>query len=71
MKFNSIKTVKIRPIIARFICPEDTDHVFARKKGIKKSTRFKDAYIIAAYAIAIQDERRKVIKAKFKAKEQG
>ena len=31
-------------------------------------TRFKDAYITADYAKAIQDERRKLI---FKAKEQG
>ena len=44
---------------------------FSRKKGIKESTRFMDAYITADYAKAIQDERRKLIKAMFKAKEQG
>ena len=44
---------------------------FARKKAIKESTRFKDAYITANYANAIQDELRKLIKAMFKAKEQG
>ena len=60
-----------RPIIARFVCREDRDQVFARKKGIKESTRFKDAYITADYAKAIQDKRRKLIKAMFKAKEQG
>ena len=35
---------------------------------MKESTRFKDAYITADYAKAIQDE---LIKAMFKAKEQG
>ena len=44
---------------------------FARKTGIKESTRFKGAYITADYAKAIQDERRKLVKARFKAKEQG
>ena len=65
------KENKHRPIIARFVCREDRDQVFARKKGIKESTRFKDAYITADYAKAIQDERRKLIKVMFKAKEQG
>ncbi|CAH3165715.1 unnamed protein product [Porites lobata] len=50
------KENKHRPIIARFVCREDRDQVFARKKGIKESTRFKDAYITADYAKAIQDE---------------
>ena len=44
---------------------------FSRKKGIKESTRFKDAYITADYAKAIQDERRILLKAMFEAKEQG
>ena len=65
------KENKHRPIIARFVCREDRDKVFARKKEIKESTRFKDAYITADYAKAIQDERRMLIKAMFKAKEQG
>ena len=65
------KENKHRPIIVRFVCREDRDQVFARKKGIKESTRFKDAYITADYAKVIQDERRKLIKAMFKAKEQG
>ena len=65
------KENKHRPIIARFVCREDRDQVFARKKGIKESTRFLDAYITADYAKARQDERRKLIKAMFKAKEKG
>ena len=65
------KENKHRPIIAGFVCGEDREQVFARKKGIKESTRFKDAYITADYAKALQDERRKLIKAMFKAKEQG
>ena len=50
------KENKHRPIIARFVCREDRDQVFARKKGIKESTRFKDAYITADHAKAIQYE---------------
>ena len=65
------KENKHRPTIARFVCREDRDQIFARKKEIKESTRFKDAYITADYTKAIQDERRKLIKAMFKAKEQG
>ena len=57
------KENKHRPIIARFVCGEDREQVIARKKGIKESTRFKDAYITADYAKALQDERRKLIKA--------
>ena len=48
--------------------PEKTE---TRKKGIKESTRFNDAYITADYAKAIQGERRMLIKVMFKAKEQG
>ena len=53
------KENKHRPIIVR-------DQVFARKKGIKESTRLKDAYITADYAKAIQDERRKLIRQRSK-----
>ena len=56
------KENKHRPITARFVCREDIDQVFARKKGIKESTRFTDAYITADYAKVIQDERRKLIR---------
>ena len=65
------KENKHRPIIACFVCREDRDQVFARKQRIKESTRFKDTYITANYAKALQDEQRKLIKAMFKAKEQG
>ena len=78
IRFNAVHRIdkrkenKHRPRIARFVCSEDREQVFARKKGIiKESTRFKDAYITADYAKALQDERRKLIKAMFKAKEQG
>ena len=64
------KENKHRPIIAPFVCREDRDQVFARNKGIKESSRFMDAYITADYAKAMQDERRKLIKAMLKAKEQ-
>ena len=60
-----------RPIIARFVCREDRDHVFSRKQALKESRRYRDAYITADYAKAIQEERRKLIRAMFKAKEQG
>ena len=39
-------------------------------RGLKRA-RFEDAYITAGYAKAIQDEQRKLMKAMFKAKEQG
>ena len=60
-----------RPIIARFVCREDRDRVFSRKQALKESRRYRDAYITADYAKAIQEERRKLIKAMFKVKEQG
>ena len=60
-----------RRIIARFVCREDRDRVFSRKQALKESRRYRDAYITADYAKAIQEEQRKLIKAMFKAKEQG
>ena len=69
-KQTNKQTNKLRSIIAPYGCREDRDQVFSRNKGIKESTRFKDAYITADYAKAIQDEQRKLIKALFKAKEQ-
>ena len=67
-RIGNRKENKHRPIIALFVCREDGNQVFVRKKGIKETTRFKDAYVTADYAKAIQDERRKLI---FKAMEQG
>ena len=65
------KVNKSRPIIARFVCREDRDLVFSRKKALQESRRFKDAYITADYAKAIQMERRKLIKAMYKARDKG
>ena len=64
------KTNTDRSLLVSFAEKPET-RFFARKKGIKESTRFKDAYITEDYAKAIQDERRKLIRAMFKAKEQG
>ena len=60
-----------RPIIARFLCREDRDNVFKQKKKLQESCRYPDAYITADYTTAIQEERRELIKAMFKAREQG
>lgn len=60
-----------RPIIARFLCREDRDTVFRAKGRLKKSARFKDAYITQDYARAVQLERRTLIKAMYQAKEKG
>ena len=62
---------RIRPIIARFVCREDRDHVFRAKRRLQESSRFRDVYITADYAKAIQDERRVLVKAMFKAREMG
>ena len=40
---------KPRPIIARFLCREDRDKVYRIKNRLKKSRRFKDAYITQDY----------------------
>ena len=53
------KENKNRPIIAQFACREDRDLVFSRKKALQESERFKDAYVTADYARAIQVERKK------------
>ena len=58
------------PIIARFLCREDRDNVFKKKKKLQESSRYPDAYITADYAIAIQEERSELTKAMFKAREQ-
>ena len=62
---------KPRPIIARFLCREDRDKVYRIKNRLKKSRKFKDAYIIQDYAQAIQMERKVLIKAMFLAGEKG
>ena len=62
---------KPRPIIARFLCREDRDKVYRIKNRLKKSRKFKDAYITQDYAQAIQMERKVLIKAMFLAREKG
>jgi len=62
---------KTRPIIARFVCREDRDLIFSRKKDLKNSTTYRDAYITQGYAKAIQQERRTLIKAMKKARALG
>ena len=62
---------KTRPIIARFVCREDRDLVWSRKKDLKNSTTYQDAYITQDYAKAIQQERRTLIKAMKKARTLG
>ena len=58
------------PIIARFLRREDRDNV-KKKKKLQESSHYPDAYITADCATAIQEERRELIKAMFKAREQG
>lgn len=45
------------------MCREDRDLVWSRKKDLKNSTTYRDAYITQDYAKAIQQERRTLIKA--------
>ena len=60
-----------RPIIARFLCRKDRDTVFRTKGKLKKSVRFKDAYITQDYARAVQLERKTLIKTIYQAREKG
>ena len=59
-----------RPIIVRFVCREDRDKVWAVRGKIKKSTVHADAYITQDYAKAIQGERKVLIQAMMKAREE-
>ena len=60
-----------RLIIARFVSREHTEQVLSVKNRLKRSDRYKNAYITKDYARAIQEERRSLIKAMFIAKEKG
>ena len=77
MRFHAIYRIgrassgRNRPIIARFLCREDKELVWSRKKGMKNSRRFKDGYITLDYAREIQEERKVLIKAMQQAKDQG
>lgn len=61
---------RCRPIIVRFVCREDRDHVWSARGKIKESSVHADAYITEDYARAIQEERRVLIKAMMKAREE-
>ena len=68
---NPQEAGKTRPIIARFVCREDRERVWAKKAVLKGSAAFQDAYITQDYTKAIQQEHRTLIKAMKKAKELG
>ena len=59
-----------RPIIARFVCREDRDNVWSVRGKVKESITHADAYITEDYARAIQEERKVLIKAMMKAREE-
>ena len=59
-----------RPIILRFICREDRDKVWSVRGKVKESMTHADIYITQDYARAIQEERRVLIKAMMKAREE-
>ena len=58
-----------RPIIARFVFREDRDRVWLERGKVKQSSSYSDAYITEDYARAIQEERKKLIKAMMKARD--
>jgi len=58
-----------RPIIAHFISREDRNQIWQNRGKIKHSDNYPDAYITEDFAKAIQDERRVLIKAMIKARE--
>ena len=61
---------RCRPIIARFISREDRDVVWKNRPRIKNSDNHTNAYITEDYARAIQEERKVLIKAMMKAREE-
>ena len=68
---NDSTPTRPRPIIARFVSRVHTERVLSTKNWLKKSNKYKDAYITKDYARTIQEERRSLIKAMFVAKEKG
>ena len=59
-----------RPIIVRFVCREDRDKVWSVRGKVKESMTHADLYITQDYARAFQEERRILIKAMMKAREE-
>jgi len=62
---------RCRPIIARFISREDRNLIWQNRGKIRHPDKYSDAYITEDFAKAIQDERRVLIKAMNKARENG
>ena len=60
---------RTRPIIARFVSREDRKLVWGKRGKIKQSTVHHDAYITEDFARAIQEERKALIKAMIKARD--
>ena len=60
---------RCRPIIARFISREDRNLIWQHKDKIKQSPNHPDAYITEDFAKKIQEERKTLIKAMLKARE--
>lgn len=75
IKFHAVHRVgkkmenRCRPIIARFISREDRNQIWQNRGKIKHSDNYPDAYITEDFAKAIQDERKVLIKAMMKARE--
>ena len=61
---------RTRPIIVRFVSREDRNLVWAKRGKIKQSTVHSDAYITEDFARAIQEERKVLIKAMIKARDE-
>ena len=63
---------RTRPIIARFVCREDRDMVFAKRYVFRESsTDYKKVYITLVYPKEIQMERAELVKAMKKAHKVG
>ena len=60
---------RCRPIIFRLVCREHRDRVWLERSKIKQSTTYPDAYMTEDYTRAIQEERKKLIKARMKARD--
>ena len=66
----NLKLGRRRPIIVRFVCRKDRDKVWSVRDKVKESMTHADAYITQDYARAIREERKVLIKAMIKAREE-
>ena len=77
MRFHAIhrigksKSGAARPIIVRFVCREDKNAVFSKRKLLKESFGRGKVYITLHYPKEIQKERAILIRAMKKAQETG